>query len=350
MKKIVSLLVLTAVSTAFGQIQAVPAAPADNSAQAPAATGQAPAATAGSTSAPVSTASASTAAPAKSVSTSVTTAAKKEKPKSPWSGSFLSEIGRGANINHSKVLDADHPEKRTDASLLFAASLKYTASKKNSFSVTQVVTKDIVRNEVSPDDNQFDVKNLRVGWTRSTDMKLLGSGPVALPFSVSLPTRQKSRELGFLGGLRFKPSIDWELNPTFSLNFTSTTDMNFVNPPDQAYKNDLISENSQVLLNNSVTLNAAVTDSITLYQSLGTESKSQNIKNLFGMDQLGAQMDVGTGINWNAASYLNFDFSVGQSSPIQGTGYLATKVYEDNEFKLYHEAQTGYTLDITYIF
>jgi len=356
MKKIVSLLVLTAVSTAFAQIQAIPATPADSGSQTPAASSQAPAATAGSSSAPVSTAGSKTTAPSKAVSTSVTTA-KKEKPKSPWSGSLLSEVSRGANINHSKVLENNgvtyetNPDKRVESSLYFSGGIKYKASAKNSFSLNQRVAKDVVKNPAEPKDEEWAVLNTRATWTRATDLTLLGSGAIALPFGLEFPTNEDARvKSGMIIGFRFTPSIDWQLNPTFALNLTSVTQMNLKNPPDQAVKNDTMLESSSVLLSNTFSLSAALTDTIGVYQNLGLTSISANAKNPTAMDQQGAQMDVATGATWQALANLGFDLSVGQSAPVQGTGYKAITVYADREFKLYHEAQTSYTLDVTYTF
>jgi len=337
MKKIISLLVLTTVTSAYGQIQATPAPPAAES-QAIQAT---PAAAA-----PAAT---TTAAPAKAVSTSVTTA-KKEKPKSPWSGSFLSEVSRNANINHSKLLDVDNPSKRTDASLFFALTVKYKSSAKNSFSLANYVARDIVTNPASDTDDDWSVKNARVGWTRATDITLLGSAPIAMPFSISLPTSYDSRKNGFIGGFRFTPTVSWELNPTWSISHMFRTDVNFQNPPGDVYKSDYLTEKATVLMTNSLTLSANLTDTVSISQSVGTASRSVNLKNPLGMEQTGAELDVSSGISWMALPTLSVDFSVGQAAPLQGNGYLATKVYDDNQYKLYHEAQTGYTLDLTYLF
>ena len=202
MKKIVSLLVLTAVTSAYGQIQAVPApATPDPAAQAAPAGDTAPAAA-------TSTAAKPAAAPAKAVSTSVTTA-KKDKPKAPvFAGSLLSEVSRGANINHSKVLDADAPDKRVESSLFFSGTIKYKGVPKNTFSLNQRIAKDIVKNPTADKDNAWQTLNTRVTWTRATDMTLLGSGAVALPFGLELPTNEDARQKGFVVGLRFTPSID----------------------------------------------------------------------------------------------------------------------------------------------
>lgn len=341
MKKIVSLLVLTAVTSAYAQIQATPAPPTTGT--------QPQAIEATPAPADASAATTTTAAPAKSVSTSVT-APKKEKPKSPWSGSFLSEVSRNANINHSKILDADNPTKRTDASLFFALTVKYKSSSKNSFSLSNYASKDIVTNPAADADDDWSVKNMRVGWTRSTEATLLGSAPIALPFSISLPTSYDSRKNGFIGGFRFTPTVSWELNPTFSISHMFRTDVNFQNPPNEVYKSDYITEKASVLMTNSLTLSANLTDTLSISQSVGTASKAVNLKNPLGMDQQGAELDVSSGVSWSATPTLMVDLSVSQAAPLQGSGYLATKVYDDNQYKIYHEAQTGYTLDLTYLF
>lgn len=335
MKKIVSLLVLSAVTSAYGQIQATPAPPSNSAS--PQAIQATPAPTMGS----------ATAAPTKAVSTTVV---KKEKPKSPWSGSFLSEASRNANVNHSKILDAANPAKRTDASLLFAGTLKYKSSAKNTFSATQIVTKDLVSNPADPSENEFKVANLRVGWTRATDITIFGSAPIAMPYSISLPTAYASRKAGFIGGFRFTPTASWELSPVFSLSHMFRTDVNFQNPPEDVYKSDYITEKATVLMTNSMTLSATLTDTISISQSVGVSSRAVNLKNPLGMDQTGAELDVSSGLSWTATPTFLVDISVGQASPLQGNGYLATQVYDDNQYKLYHEAQTGYTLDLTYLF
>jgi hypothetical protein len=122
------------------------------------------------------------------------------------------------------------------------------------------------------------------------------------------------------------------------------------NPQDQTVKSDTMMEKSTVYLANSLSLTATLTDTIGIYQNLGLQSMSVNAKDPLAMDQQGAQMDVASGVTWQALANLGFDLSVGQSAPIQGTGFLAVPVYADREFKLYHEAQTSYTLDVTYTF
>jgi hypothetical protein len=189
-----------------------------------------------------------------------------------------------------------------------------------------------------------------VTWTHATKLSFLGSSPIAQPFGIDLPTNKDARQAGLIAGLRYTPSIDWQLNPVFALNLTSVTQFNLKNPQDQTVSNDTMLQSSTLLLSNTFSLSAALTDTISVYQNLGITSISANAKNPAGMDQQGAQMDVASGVNWQALANLGFDLSVGQSAPVQGNGYKAVPVYADREFKLYHEAQTSFTLDVTYTF
>lgn len=376
MKKVISLFVMLTAFSAYAQIQAVPAPP--NPEEETAATEQALQQTEQATSdkareadpmtaimatppveAPVvvpetskttGIATVSPTVPLKPAVKSVTQTKKVQKPKSPWGGSLIADASRQTDINHSKILDPDSPDKRTDYSLTFIGVLNYKASDKNSFFAAQGVSRDIVRNADNASENEFSVSNLRVGWTRATDFKILGSSPIGIPLSVSLPTSYASRAAGSLGSVRFKPVVYWELNPTWSLTFVSETHISFSSPVDQEYKDEQLVENAKYLMSNSLTLGANLTDTFSISQTLGISSTSKNLRNPIGADQTGASLDVSTGASWMATPAISIDVSVNQSAPFQGNGNDSVQVYENNQFRLYHVAQTTYGLSATYTF
>ena len=273
----------------------------------------------------------------------VVAAAPKPAPaKSPWSGMLIADVSRATDINHSKILDADNPDTRTDYSLAILGIIGYKSSPKNKFSLTNTITKDFVRNPADPAANEYSVKNMRFGWTRSTELTLLGSGAIALPFSVSLPTSYEARKAGSIASFRFKPAMNWEFNPTYNLTWTSQADATFTSPVDSEYAFDNIMEQGSLSLMNSLSLGANVSDKFSVFQSIGVSSKSKNLRSLTGMDQTGASLDLSMGCEWLPTSTLIVDFAINQSAPLQGNGAGAVQVYDNNLFRLYHVAQTSY--------
>ena len=310
--------------------------------------------------APAPDSSTTTAAPATTTSAVTTTvkpppgtvvgAPAKPPVKSPWSGAFIADASRATDINHSKILDPDSPDTRTDYSLTLIGQLKYKSSDKNAWTVTEYVAKDFVRNPSAGDANDYKVLNMRFGWTRSTKFTLFGSGAIALPFSVALPTSYASRAAGSIAAFRFKPAITWEIDPTYSVTWVSQTDATFANPVEKDYAYDNIVEQAKLALNNSVALNMNLTDTFSISQSIGMTSKSKNLKNPFGTDQVGSSLDISTAMEYVPMPTLILDAAVNQSAPVQGDGAGAVKVYDDNLFRLYHVAQTSYELTATMLF
>ena len=119
MKQILSLLVTLTAFSAFAQIQAVPAptTPEETAATAPA--------TPATEGAIQATPAAPTAKPAAAAGTSTVKAKAPEKFKPSWGGNALVDVSRQTDINDSRILDADNPDKRVDYSLTIAAALKY---------------------------------------------------------------------------------------------------------------------------------------------------------------------------------------------------------------------------------
>lgn len=331
MKKSIILIVCATSIAAFAQ------APATSSTTAPAAPGAA-------TTPAVNTA---VKPPAGTVVTSPAPAA---APKSPWGGLFVADVSRATDINHSKILDPENPDMRTDYSLALIGQLSYKLNPKNKYSLTETVTRDFVRNPADPAANEYSVKNMRFGWTRSTDLKLFGSGKIALPFSVALPTSYESRKAGSIASFRFKPSINWEFSPTYNLTWVFQSDATFTNPVNKEYAFDNIMEAGTLGLINSLSLGANITDTFSVSQSIGTTSKSKNLRRLTGMDQTGASLDLSTGVEWLPTPTLIIDAAVNQSAPLQGNGAGAVQVYDNNLFRLYHVAQTSYELTGTMLF
>ena len=202
----------------------------------------------------------------------------------------------------------------------------------------------------SDEETKVVVADLRLGWTRSTDVTILGSGPVALPFSVSLPTTDATRLTGKIASFRFQPSITWEFNPTYSLNLWSQNNISFSNAPNEEYAFGRVIENATYKASHALTLAANLTDWVSISQSVGTSSSSKNLKNILGMEQVGASLDISSGASFVATPALSIDVSVNQSAPLQGSGNGTTKVYDNNLFRLYHIAQTSYNLTGTYAF
>lgn len=277
-------------------------------------------------------------------------AVKKTTP-SPWSGSLIADISRATDINHSKILDPENPEKRTDYSLAFIGSVAYKWDEKNTYSATEVVTKDIVRN--SADDakaNEFSLKNLRLGWTRATDYIILGSGKIYLPFSIVLPTTAESRAMGSLGSFRFWPVVSWTINPTWAIMFSTSNVFSFSHPTTEAYGFDRIMKDATMNSSNSAIILAQISDKFSISQNLGITTVSKNLDHFFEMDQTGSSLNLSTGFSYMLTPKISIEGAVSQSSPMQGDGVGATKVYDDNRVRFYHIAQTNYALTGTYFF
>lgn len=277
-------------------------------------------------------------------------ALKKPMP-SPWSGSLIADISRATDINDSRILDPTNPEKRTDYSLAFIGSVAYKWDEKNTYSATEVITKDIVRN--SADDakaNEFSLKNLRLGWTRATDYTIAGSRKIFLPFSIVLPTTAESRAMGSLGSFRFWPVLSWTINPTWTFMLSSSNVFSFSHPTTEAYGFDRIMKDAAMTSSNSVIFLAQVTDKFSLSQNLGITTVSKNLDHFFEMDQTGSSLNLSSGFSYMLAPKISILGAVSQSSPMQGNGVGANKVYDDNRLRLYHIAQTSYALTGTYFF
>lgn len=275
----------------------------------------------------------------------------KKPAPSPWSGSLIVDISRATDINDSRILDPENPEKRTDYSLAFIASVAYKWDEKNTYSATEVITKDIVRN--SPDDskaNEFSLKNLRLSWTRATDYTIAGSGKIYLPFSIVLPTTAESRAMGSLGSFRFWPVLSWTINPTWTIMFSSSNVFSFSHPIAEAYGFDRVMKDAAMTSSNSVILLAQITDKFSLSQNLGITTVSKNLDHFLEMDQTGSSLNLSSGFSYMLTPKISIEGAVSQSSPMQGNGVGATKVYDDNLFRLYHIAQTSYALTGTYFF
>ncbi len=367
MKSLLSILVVTVAFTSYAQtgttatpapatssdaITEQPLGSADPAApMVPAEETPAPAA-AGATPAAPSAAATSTKAPAvKKVAKAATSTTAAPAPvKSPWSGYLIADVSRATDINHSKILDPENPDQRTDYSLAIIGGLKYKSSPKNAFSATQTVTKDFIRNSADPSATEYSVKNLRVGWTRYTDATILGSGKIGLPFSVALPTSYDARKAGSLASFRFKPVISWEIDPTWNLTFVSQTDATFTNKVDQEFASERVVENATLGLNNSLTLGANISDTLSISQTVGMTSKSKNLRNPLNTNQLGSSLDLSTGLAYVPTASFELDFAVSQSAPVQGDGAGAVQVYDNNLYKLYHVAQTSYGVTANYFF
>ena len=299
-------------------------------------------------------------APSTTTSTSASSAAQsqsktktqyKKNIPSAWSGSVIVDISRATDINHSKILDPEFPEKRLDYALAFIGTISYKWNDKNTYSATEVITKDIVRN--SPDDtkaNEFSLKNLRLGWTRATDYSLAGSNKIFLPFSIVLPTTQESRDMGSLGSFRFWPVISWTINPTWTFMLSSSNVFSFSHPTSEAYGFDRVMKDATITSSNSTIILAQLTDKFSLSQSLGLTTVSKNLDHLLEMDQTGSSLNLSSGFSYILTTSITIEGSVSQSSPMQGNGVGATKVYEDNTFRPYHIAQSNYALTATYLF
>ena len=275
---------------------------------------------------------------------------KKNLP-SPWSGSIILDVSRATDINHSKILDPELPEKRTDYSLAFIGTISYKLNEKNTYSATEVITKDIVRN--STDDakaNEFSLKNLRLGWTRTTDYSIAGSNKISLPFSIVLPTTSESRAMGSLGSFRFWPVLSWGINSTWTFLLSSSNVFSFSHPTTEAYGFDRVMRDATVTSSNSTIFLAQITDNFSLSQSFGITTVSKNLDHFLEMDQTGASLNLSSGFSYMLTPKITIEGSVSQSSPAQGNGVGATKVYDDNMFRLYHIAQSSYALTGTYFF
>ena len=275
----------------------------------------------------------------------------KKPTPSPWSGSIIADISRATDINHSKILDPTTPERRTDYSLAFIGTISYKWNEKNTYSATEVITKDIVRN--STDDakaNEFSLKNLRLGWTRATDYTIAGSNKIYLPFSIVLPTTAESRAMGSLGSFRFWPVISWTINPTWSFLLSSSNVFSFSHPTTEAYGFDRVMADATVTSSNSAIILAQLTDKFSLSQSVGLTTVSKNLDHFLEMDQTGSSLNLSSGFSYMLTNNFTVEGCVSQSSPMQGNGVGATKVYDDNMFRLYHIAQSSYALTGTYLF
>jgi hypothetical protein len=275
----------------------------------------------------------------------------KKPTKSPWSGSFITDISRATDINHSKILDPENPEKRTDYSLAFIGSVSYKWDDKNTYSATEVITKDSVRNSTNDTKaNEFSIKNLRLGWTRATDYTIADSRKIYLPFSIVLPTTSESRTMGSLGSIRFWPVVAWAINPKWTFMLSSSNVFSFSHPTTEAYGFDRIMQDALMTSSNSLILLAQVTGKLSLSQNLGITTVSKNLNHFLEMDQTGSSLNLSSGFSYMVTSNISIEGAVSQSSPIQGNGVGATKVYDDNMFRLYHIAQTNYALTGTYFF
>ncbi len=342
---IASVSISTSAQTSVAQVPAIPAQPAVVETPVPEQAAAAPAEAAASTVQPAQVVKKAAVAKGTSVA----------KPKaaavpSPWSGLAIADVTRATDINDSRILDAENPTKRIDYSALLIGQIKYKMDAKNKFSATQAVSKDLVRNPVTNEDSEFKLKTLRLGWTRSTDATILGSGAIALPFSVALPTTEAARLGGMIASFRFKPSITWEINPTYSLNFTSENNFGFSSPPTEEYAYSNIIEKATYKASQLVTASANLSDWVSISQTVGTSSSAKNLKNILGMEQVGSAIELSTGVSFATTPELSIDLAVNQSAPLQGNGNDATKVYDNNLFRLYHVAQTSYEVAATYAF
>lgn len=347
MKLLLSIAVLSVGLNGYAQsTTAVPAQPASNTPTEAVSSG---ATSSGSTASTTATSAPAAIKKAKAAGTSTTKAAKPAPPKSPWSASTTLEVARATDINHSKILDEENPDKRVESSLALSLRVKYKINDKNSISLKQAFERDLVKNPSAETENEVRVKNLSVTYVRATDMTVLGSGKIALPYILSLPTTYDSRKSGMIGALGFAPAMSWELNPTFSLTLALFGQFTAKSDVAEEYSYDKVMEKSTLLLSNSLTLGATLSDMVSISQTLGITSMSRNYQTFGSAEQIGAQLDVSSGISFAFTPKFSVDASVTQAAPVQGSGF-GTKVYESNLFRLYHVAQTSYGLAANYSF
>jgi hypothetical protein len=280
----------------------------------------------------------------------VSTKVKALKPAKPsWSATAILALARATDINHSKILDPENPNRRTESNLAISLEVKYKIDEKNAVSFMQVVEKNIITNPVTESENEMRVKNLSTTYLRSTNMRFLGSDKITIPYILILPTTSDSRKAGTIGSFGIAPSMYWELNPTFNVSLSLYGLFTAKSNVAEEYAFEKVMEQSNLLLSNSVSLGIVLNDMISVYQVLGVTSKSQNYRSLGSSEQIGANLDVTSGISFAFTPKFSLSLSVYQAAPLQGEGF-GTKVYESNLFRLYHVAQTSYGMAASYIF
>jgi len=310
---------------------AAAAAPNDATANAPAATTP-------------ETPAAAPAAPAKPVvkkaaGTSKVAAKKPEPPKSPWAGSTYLDVNRGANINYSKLLDEDFPDQRTEGSAELGISVKYKFSDKNSMGVTQKIARDFVKNPADNTKNEYNFKNMTMSITHKSDVTVLGSNKLAFPVIITLPTNSDARAQGLRGGIATDIVFSWDFNPTFSFSWETYGGLGFYEPQDQEVAYSSMMQKSKLTTFNEISLTMNLSDTVSIWQKVNSSMRAVNLSSL---DQQGANMGLTSGVSLPGPLGIGIDLYVSQVAPLQGNGFGATKVYDNNMFKIYHEAQTSY--------
>ncbi|MGZ3725087.1 MAG: hypothetical protein ACXWQQ_04775 [Pseudobdellovibrio sp.] len=343
MKSLLSILVVAMAFNSYAQTEttATPAPATDTVTEQPL-TGTDPAAAAAPTD--DSNATPAPAAPAKPVvkkaaGTSKVAAKKPEPPKSPWGASTYLDVNRGANINYSKLLDQDYPDQRTEGSAELGVSLKYKFSDKNSWSLTQKISRDFVKNPADDTKNDYNVKNMTTSFTHKSDLTFLGSNKIAFPLIITLPTNKDARAKGLQGGLATDIVFSWDFNPTFSFSWETYTGLGFYEPQDQDVAYSSMLQKSNLTTFNEIALTMNITDTVSVWQKVNSSMRAVNLSSL---DQQGANIGLTSGISVPGPLGIGIDIYVAQVAPLQGNGFGATQVYSDNMFKIYHEAQTSY--------
>ena len=328
---------------------------------------------------PSNSTSATVAAPSTATSSTSATEATAPETKSKWSGSvmILAEKDAATKITKDTAPDdaiRDDDNYDPDATNLNTQThigVGYKFDNGNSIKVTQRIyyERAVRADRQQYQDNGYFVP-LRVAY--NIPGKVL-NGDGVLTLRVGIPTNRDYWETSYLGQLAVIPSLNWDINPRWSISYSGFAGAVLYNGQrskelssweqwsvasgtrSMGYYNRKMQESgafrSHIDFSNAIAVSYNITDDVSFSQSVG---QSFGLKNLDFLTRYSQSWDLGTSIAWNVNKKVSLELGVSQGiADMPGSVDPNTDkpVYFDGyNVGLFRPEQTTYSLATTIAF